>query len=70
LFCENPRFREKEVFMLKDQTVKKLRDSGYSVVIFSPEELKGINLYYFEEELVDRGWEIVDSMRQEQGRKE
>ncbi len=56
--------------MLKDQTVKKLRDSGYSVVIFSPEELKGINLYYFEEELVGRGWEIVDSMRQEQGRKE
>jgi hypothetical protein len=70
LFCENPRFREKEAFMLKDQTVKELRNSGYSVVIFSPEELKGINLYYFEDELVGSGWEIIDGMRQEQGKKE
>jgi hypothetical protein len=56
--------------MLKDQTVKELRNSGYSVVIFSPEELKGINLYYFEDELVGSGWEIIDGMRQEQGKKE
>lgn len=56
--------------MLKDQTVKELRNSGYSVVIFSPEELQGINLYYFEDELVGSGWEIIDGMRQEQGKKE
>lgn len=54
--------------MIKNQTVNELRDSGYSVVVFSPEELQCINLYYFEEELVASGWEIIDSMRQEQGK--
>jgi hypothetical protein len=48
------------------KAIRELRDSGYAVCIFNPEELRGAKPHKVEDELVSAGWEIIDSLATEE----
>ena len=41
-------------------TIKALRDQGYAIVSFSPEELVGAPARKVEDRMCERGWEAID----------
>jgi hypothetical protein len=43
--------------------VKAIREKGYAVVIFNPEELQGVKPRSIEDDLVLRGWESIDALK-------
>lgn len=45
--------------------IKKFRDEGYALAIFSPEELRGADKDEVEEGLVREGVDIIDSLAKE-----
>jgi|688.fasta_scaffold228554_2 hypothetical protein len=45
--------------------IKKFRQAGYALTIFSPEELRGASTRDFENRMVELGWEVVDSLASE-----
>ena len=45
--------------------IKKFREAGYALTIFSPEELRGASTRDFENRMVVLGWEVVDSLAKE-----
>ena len=45
--------------------IRKFRDAGYALTIFSPEELRGAPADDFENRMVELGWEVVDSLATE-----
>ena len=45
--------------------IKKFREAGYALTIFSPEELRGASTSDFENRMVELGWEVVDSLATE-----
>ena len=56
----------KEEMTKKDWAViKKFREAGYALTIFSPEELRGASTRDFENRMVELGWEVVDSLASE-----
>lgn len=44
------------------EAIRELRDLGYAICIFNPEELKGAVPRKVEDELVSAGWDIIDSL--------
>jgi hypothetical protein len=42
--------------------IKKFRQAGYALTIFSPEELRGVSTMDFEDRMVELGYEVVDSL--------
>lgn len=50
-------------------SIQLLREHGFAVVIFNPEELDGIDRYRVESDLVEEGWKIIEywtDLRKEQ----
>lgn len=45
--------------------IKKFREAGYALTIFSPQELRGASTRDFENRMVELGWEVVDSLAHE-----
>ena len=45
--------------------IKKFREAGYALTIFSPQELRGALTRDFENRMVELGWEVVDSLAHE-----
>ena len=45
--------------------IKKFREAGYALTIFSPQELRGASTRDFENRMVELGWEVVDSLASE-----
>lgn len=43
--------------------IKKFRDHGYALAIFSPKELGGADRDEVEDGLVENGWDVIDSLR-------
>ena len=41
-------------------TIQTLRDQGYAVVLFNPEELAGAPARKVEDRMCERGWEAID----------
>ena len=41
-------------------TIQSLRDQGYAVVLFNPEELAGAPADDVESRMCDAGWDIID----------
>ena len=41
-------------------TIQSLRDQGYAVVLFNPEELAGAPADDIESRMCDAGWDIID----------
>lgn len=48
------------------KAIRELRDSGYAVCIFNPEELRGAKPHKVEDELVYAGFEIIDTLATEE----
>ena len=48
------------------RAIRALRDSGYAVCIFNPEELRGAKPHKVEDELVSAGWEVIDTLATEE----
>ena len=46
-------------------TVRELRDSGYSVVIFTPDELRGAEPDEVADIMVERGWNAIETLATE-----
>ena len=42
--------------------IKKMRAMGYAICIFSPDELRGADTDGVEEQLVQAGWDAIDSL--------
>ena len=47
---------------LKDQ-LSVLRDEGYAVVIFTPDELEGVGSDDVEQALVMEGWDVIERLK-------
>lgn len=47
------------------QVIETLRDEGYAVTIFTPEELKGAKASKVEDWMVEQGWEIISAIGQQ-----
>jgi hypothetical protein len=45
------------------EALKSLRQKGYAVVVFNPEELQGVKPRYVEDELVNQAWVIIDALK-------
>lgn len=43
-------------------TVQELWDGGYSVAIFTPDELSGANPEHVSEIMIERGWNAIDTL--------
>jgi hypothetical protein len=48
------------------KAIQELRELGYAVCIFNPEELRGAKPHKVEDELVSAGWEIIDALATEE----
>ena len=44
------------------QALKTLREAGYAVVVFNPEELAGVDPSTVEDILVERGWMTIENL--------
>ena len=55
---------------MHDSTINELRDAGYAVVIFTPEELNGADPERVEDNLVSTGWDIISIHAQDSDEEE
>jgi len=47
------------------QMIEALRDRGFAVVVFTPEELQGAESGRVEDRLVELGWDVIETLSQE-----
>jgi hypothetical protein len=54
--------------MTKDQekAIEALRDEGYAIIVWTPEELNGVSSVRVEDRSTELGWEIIDDLRGQQ----
>lgn len=45
------------------KTIKELKDEGYAVVLFNPEELEGAESDRVEDRLIELGWEVIHDLK-------
>lgn len=45
---------------ISEFTIKELREKGYCVVAFTPEELRGVNPYLLADSLIAYAWDEID----------
>lgn len=61
LVCGTP--KSSNVTSEEAGVLKKLRNKGYAVVIFDPEELQGVEARCVENALVTEAWVIIDALK-------
>lgn len=47
--------------------IRALRDKGFAVAAFSPDELRGANPDHVEDIMVERGWAAIDTLAADSG---
>ncbi len=47
---------------LDHQQIKQLREAGYVVIVFNPEELEGANPRHVQDRLVEMGWDVIQAL--------
>jgi hypothetical protein len=45
------------------EALKSIRQKGYAVVVFNPEELQGTSCRHVEDAVVLAGWEAIDALK-------
>jgi hypothetical protein len=50
---------------VQDEAIKKLRDLGYAITIFTPGEVGELSADRLESVMVDRGWDFISSESEE-----
>ena len=48
----------------RDRTVRELREEGYAVIIWTPEELGDCPIDRLEDVSIERGWEVIDQLKE------
>lgn len=48
------------------EAILSLRDAGYVVSVFNPDELQGADPSTVEDMMVQRGWDAIDTLKEEQ----
>ena len=41
-----------------------MRSRGFSVVVFTPEEVEGVSIKRLENLMVEQGWNIIDTLKE------
>lgn len=41
--------------------IGRMRDAGYAVMVFSPQELRGADPEWVEECMISRGWDVIEA---------
>jgi hypothetical protein len=49
---------------LPTEMIKILRDRGYAVAIFSPEEMEGVDPFDVESEMIEKGWDWITNHKE------
>jgi hypothetical protein len=44
--------------------LNELRDGGYAVVVFSPEELEGAPPVKLQDQLAEYGWDVIEDLKE------
>jgi hypothetical protein len=44
--------------------VQKLREQGYAVIVWTPEELEGAPPRKVEDRSIELGWEVIDALKE------
>jgi len=47
-----------------NMTVRELRDKGYAVIIWTPEEVKNCSIKDLEDLSIERGWEVIEQLKE------
>ena len=45
------------------KTIQELKDEGYAIVLFNPEELEGAEADRVEDRLIELGWEVIFDLK-------
>ena len=48
------------------EAIRSLRDAGYAVSVFNPDELQGADPSTVEDMMVQRGWDAIDTLKEEE----
>ena len=48
------------------EAILTLRDAGYAVSVFTPDELEGADPSKVEYIMVERGWDAIDTLKEEE----
>jgi len=48
------------------ETLRQIRDDGYAVIVWTPEELAGVNPGAVEDRSIEVGWDIIDTLKENQ----
>jgi hypothetical protein len=48
----------------RDMTVRELRDKGYAVIIWTPEEIENTPINVLEDLSIERGWEVIEQLKE------
>jgi len=46
--------------------INSLRDRGYAVVVFTPQELRGAKTRHVEDRMVECGWDVIDILAEDE----
>jgi hypothetical protein len=47
------------------EMIRNLRDRGFAIAVFTPEELGEVDPMRFEDAMVDAGWDAIEALKDE-----
>jgi len=47
----------------RNKTIQQLREEGYAIILWTPEELEGVAPKHVEDRSVELGWEIIETLK-------
>ena len=52
------------IWNYRDMTVRELREEGYAVIIWTPEEIENTPINVLEDLSIERGWEVIEQLKE------
>lgn len=46
-----------------NKTIRELKEEGYAIILFNPEELEGADSDRVEDRLIELGWEVIHDLK-------
>ena len=47
----------------RNKTIQQLREEGYAIILWTPEEIEGVAPKHVEDRSVELGWEIIETLK-------
>lgn len=48
------------------QVIRELKNEGYAIAIFTPAELEDVEPMDVEDEMISKGWDVIDMLREKE----